>query len=124
MIRDKPPSELSSAALNLNLAFAPSDFPHEAIRGGDSSRNPVIRRRVLDPLERCDGNQVVDGIETAEWLLENIRLPGEGKKRTGVAKQIQDALTVAKRRVSFARHTSDAQSDSRPPSGSSDGSSG
>jgi HEPN domain-containing protein len=87
------------AALNLNFAFAPPDFPHTAMKGGDSSRNPVIRMRVLDPMERSDRSQAEEGIETAKWLLDNVRLPGEGKTKSGVAKQIYDAMVDAERRL-------------------------
>lgn len=98
-IRVSDDSAARFAALNLNLAFTPPDFPHTAMKGGDSSRTPVIRRRVLDPMERSDHSQVNEGIETAKWLLDNVRLPGEGKKKSGVAKQIYDAIVDAERRL-------------------------
>ncbi len=99
LIRSKSDDPLRFAALNLNLAFAP-DFAHEAMRGGDSSRNPAIRMQVLDPMEKTDRNKVEDGIATARWLLANVRLPGEsgnGSPKAAVAKQIYDAMLKAEK---------------------------
>ena len=97
LIRSKNDDPLRSAALNLNLAFAP-DFPHMPVRGGDSSRNPAIRMQVLDLMKRVDQKQVDDGVATARWLLNNVRLPGEdqqGRPRSAVAKQVHDAMIQA-----------------------------
>ena len=101
LIRSKSDDPMRFAALNLNLSFAP-DFAHEAMRGGDSSRNPAIRMQVLDPMERADRKQVEDGIATARWLLSNVRLPGEdrnGSPKAAVAKQINDAIFEAERKL-------------------------
>jgi len=81
------------AALNLNFEFAPNDYLHTDVRSGDSSRTPVLRQRILDPLSRQEVAEVHEGIKTTRWLLENVRLPKE------VRKQIQDALKDAERRV-------------------------
>lgn len=51
LIGAREESPKRAAALNLNMAFAPDDYQHEPLRSGSSSRNPVIIRRILDPLE-------------------------------------------------------------------------
>lgn len=66
-------SEARNALLNGNLAFAPDDFPHEAVYEGTSARNPVLLRRVLDPLRSSRADNARHGYLMAEWLLANTR---------------------------------------------------
>lgn len=92
-IRSKKDEASHHAALTLNFEFAPEGYQHADVRGGDSSRTPVLYLRILEPLGRDDVRQVRDGIETARWLLDNVRLPTE------VRKQIETALKSAERRI-------------------------
>lgn len=86
------------AALNLNLSFAPDDYPHEPIQGGSSAVNPVIVRRILDPLESSDASQAAVGIELARWLLDNVQIPRGKATDPGVVEQIEAAILAARER--------------------------
>ena len=92
-IRSEKDEACRHAALTLNFEFAPEDYQHADVRGGDSSRNPVLYRRVLGPLGKDDVNQVREGIKTARWLLDNVRLPVD------IRKQIEAALKGAESRI-------------------------
>ena len=48
---------LKHVALNWNLPFAPTGYKHTAIGYGMSSVNPVLVRRILEPLESGDPQQ-------------------------------------------------------------------
>jgi hypothetical protein len=95
----KVDDEVRDAALNLNLSFAPEAYDHGRIRGGDASRVPVLLRRILEPMKRTDKIQVQEAINAANWLLKNVKLPGDGRKVDGVAKQIRNAIDDAERRI-------------------------
>lgn len=96
LVRSKENEGLRQAALTLNFEFAPDDYKHAGVRGGDSSRNPVLFRRVLEPLGRDDASQVREGIETARWLLDSVRLPGPVKKQIETALQDAESRLLAK----------------------------
>lgn len=96
-IRAKKPSPREHAALNLNMAFAPDNYPHTAMRGGTSSRNPVLLRRIIDPLNSDDVETAKHGITLAAWLLANVKLPGS-KKHPSVVQEIEAAIAAAKLR--------------------------
>jgi hypothetical protein len=81
---------LRRAALNLNLPFAPKDYQHEPFREGISSSNPVIIRRILDPLASDDPRRAKEGVEIASWFLDNVQVPKD------VAGQIDDAIKAAR----------------------------
>jgi hypothetical protein len=89
------------AALNLNLAFAPLDYPHGAIPGGSSARNPVILRRILDPLASDDREWAAEGIEIAEWFLANVVVPRGTPTDQGVREEIEAAIAAAKQKHSL-----------------------
>jgi hypothetical protein len=72
-------SPAKKAALNLNFAFAPPGFSHEAVPMHHSFREPVIVRRILDPLERDAGTE--ESLKLAEWFLENVYLPNDMKTK-------------------------------------------
>lgn len=91
-------SPLRTAALNQNYAFAPPAFAHTALREGSSAVNAVIGRRVLDPLESETLSYARDGIELAQWLLDNVALPGSKKGDPGLVGQIETAIAAAKLR--------------------------
>lgn len=84
------------AALNLNMAFALDDYPHEPMRGGSSSRNPVIIRRILAPLESDDPRWAAEGVEIPRWFLANVQVPKGKPADPGVVEQIQDAIEAAR----------------------------
>ena len=83
LITAKADTPARAAALNLNLAFAPGDYPHEGIRGGSSSRNPVILRRILDPLASESRQSAAEGVELAEWFLAHVQVPKGKARRSG-----------------------------------------
>jgi hypothetical protein len=83
-------SPAGEAALDLNYAFAPPDFPHQDAPTHHSFREPVIVRRILDPLERDVG--IEESLKLAEWFLDNVQLPKDVKT------EIDRAIAAAKRR--------------------------
>ncbi|QYE37213.1 HEPN domain-containing protein (plasmid) [Polymorphobacter sp. PAMC 29334] len=96
LITEKKKSDRRVAALNLNMAFAPSDFLHKSMQGGSSSRNPVIIRRILDPLASDDRDWAAEGVELAEWFMANVQLPSGSVASPGVIQQINAAIDKAK----------------------------
>ncbi len=75
LISAREASPARAVALNLNVAFAPEDYPHEPLRSGSSARNPVIMRRILDPLESDNPAYAAEGVELARWFLANVQVP-------------------------------------------------
>jgi hypothetical protein len=71
---------LREAALNWNLPFAPADYPHPPFGYGIFSVNPVLVRRILEPLGSGDAQQAVDSDELWQWVQENIFIPREYMK--------------------------------------------
>lgn len=96
LIWSKRDSELRKAALNLNAAFAPIDFIHEPMRHGYAARNPVIVRRILQPLTSDDPKSASAGIEIARWFIGNVQIPKGSKTDPGVFEQIQAAIDAAR----------------------------
>jgi hypothetical protein len=82
-------SPAREAALYLNYAFGPPDFPHEDAPTHHSFREPVILRRILDPLEQNVG--IDESLTLAGWFLDNVQLPKDVKA------EIERTITVAKR---------------------------
>ena len=67
---------LRDVLLNLNLPFTPDDFAHQDLRTGTASRNPVLSRWILKPLEQAPGNaNRVTAEKLRDWVVNNIRLP-------------------------------------------------
>jgi hypothetical protein len=97
LISAKEDSPARDAALNLNVAFARDDYQHTPMRSGSSSRNPVIIRRILDPLKSKDRATVQEGIEIARWFLDNVQVPKGKPGDPGVTEQIEDAIASAKK---------------------------
>jgi hypothetical protein len=97
LISESLDGPLRFAALNQNLSFAPDTYQHEPMRGGSAGRNPVLVRRIFDQFKSNDKAQIEDGIASAEWLLENTRVSGDGKSRKGIAAEIADAVEDAKK---------------------------
>lgn len=96
LVSARTDSDARRAALNLNLAFAPEDYPHEPMRGGASARNPVIVRRILDPLKSDDPRWAAEGIEIARWFLANVQVPKGKPSDPGVTEQILGAIEAAR----------------------------
>lgn len=92
LIDAKESSPARTAALNLNTVFAPPDFPHTPLWSGTSARNPVIIRRILDPLESDNPDWVAEGLKLANWFLENVTLP------PAVRHQIKTGINDGRRR--------------------------
>jgi HEPN domain-containing protein len=97
MIQAKGESPLRHAALNQNHAFAPADFPHVVPKLATSSRNPVLVRRILEPLKSDDSATARLGMTLAQWTLNNIKLPGS-KHKPGILQQIRQAMENARKK--------------------------
>lgn len=89
------------AALNLNLSFAPDGYEHVPMRGGSSSRNPVIIRGILDPLDSSNPQWAAEGIKVAEWFLAHVQVPKGKQNDPGVKEQIEAAIAAARQRHSL-----------------------
>jgi len=72
-------SEKRRALLNNNSWFAPNDFAHEPRDSGSSSRNPVLLRRVIEPLQSSREATAKHGYAMATWLLASTQQPGQVK---------------------------------------------
>ncbi|MDA9408901.1 hypothetical protein [Bradyrhizobium sp. CCBAU 45384] len=68
---------LREVALNWNIPFAPADYPHPPLRYGASSANPVLVRRILEPLDSGDAQQAIDSDQLWQWAQDNIFIPKE-----------------------------------------------
>ena len=95
LISAREESPARAAALNLNMAFAPEDYQHEPIHSRNSTRNPVIIRRVLDPLESDNPRWAAVGVEIARWFLANVQVPKGKPNDPGVTEQIRAAIETA-----------------------------
>lgn len=79
---------LRNVLLNLNIPFAPQGFSHGSMRSRTSSRNPVLARSILEPLQRARGsNASANAAEVCEWVLDNIQLPKDVTGQLRQAKQ-------------------------------------
>ncbi|SCB52340.1 hypothetical protein GA0061099_10316 [Bradyrhizobium yuanmingense] len=74
------------------------NFVHRPMPEGGSASNPVIIRRILDPLASDDPNLAREGIELARWFLTNVQVPRGTPGNPGVREQIQDGIDVARTR--------------------------
>lgn len=92
LVRGREQTPLRHVALNLNFSFAPDDYPHTAMTGSSSSHNPVLFRRILEPLSSTDPDTAALGTELATWVLETVKLPPDVKT------QIKNAMDAARSR--------------------------
>ena len=76
---------LQRVVLNLNLAFAPEDFDHQPVRGNSAGSNPVLHRRILEPLGWDNPSASATAADVCAWVVKNIQLP------KAVKKQLEDA---------------------------------
>jgi hypothetical protein len=97
LIRGKGTPEARSAGLNQNFAFAPN-LGHPAVGRRIVARNPVLIRRILDPLASGEYVQAIEAIKLATWLLENVQLPKGKQGSDGVHEEIESAIKAAKAR--------------------------
>lgn len=67
-------AELQHSLLNLNFSFAPPDYAHAPISMKWASQNPVLVRRLYDPLE-AGPEHFHDSDELWAWVQDNIQLP-------------------------------------------------
>lgn len=70
--------ELQRVALNCNFpfaVFAPKDFKHAGMRYGMSGVNPVLVRRIIDPLKAMDSAREAQADQLWKWVRDNIQLP-------------------------------------------------
>lgn len=102
LIRLREDSPLRSAALNLSMAFASPDYPHEPMRSGNTARDPVIVRRILHPLASDDSRWATEGVQLAEWFLANVQVPKGKAGDRGVVEQIRDAIEAARAKHGIA----------------------
>jgi hypothetical protein len=86
--RDDTPARM--AALNHNVAFAPSDFPHGPVSVGSWPLTPVVERCILEPLEGADPQAMAEAVAAADWLVANVKLAD------GILDKIKDARKAAK----------------------------
>jgi hypothetical protein len=96
LIGAKGESARREAALNLNLPFAPEDYQHSPISAGESALNPVILRRIIDPLESNDPRYAAEGIEIARWFLANVQVPKGRPADPCIREQIEQAIEAAR----------------------------
>jgi hypothetical protein len=96
LIRASAHSEVRNAALNNNFAFAPNGFGHPDIQYSINTLRPVIQYRIFEPLASNDPQEAKDGVESAYWLLHNVKVPGG--KNSGLAAKIEGAIQAAKSR--------------------------
>lgn len=66
--------EIRQVLLNWNFPFAPQSFVHGEFNYSSSSSNPVLVRRIFDPLERGP-QHFAEADELWDWLKSNITLP-------------------------------------------------
>ena len=67
---------LREVLLNLNIPFAPQDFAHGSMPSRMASRNPVLVRSILEPLQHAPGSTAAaTAAELCDWVLGNIKLP-------------------------------------------------
>ena len=96
LIQAKDDSPQRRAALNLNLLFAPDDYVHDPVQSGHSAQNPVILRRILDPLASEDPRWAAEGVQLAGWFLANVQVPKGKLNDSSVTEQIKAAIAAAR----------------------------
>lgn len=97
MIRGKGTPDAVRAALGRNFSFVP-DAEHASFGRRVVARNPVLIRRILDPLASNVKNHAMEAVELASWLLANIQLPKGKGNVPGVREEISAAMAAAKAR--------------------------
>lgn len=70
-----PDTPVRRAALNLNFAFAPRDYPHEAASRSAAWHTAAVDFYFFDLLTTDDPEQTADAIALGRWLLDSIQFP-------------------------------------------------
>ncbi|AZS20715.1 hypothetical protein [Caulobacter sp. FWC26] len=81
LIRENGMSEVRRSTLNLNFAFAPRSFDHLAGTSRAAFVEPVIYRRIFEPLSSDNREIALGGVLAAQWLLDNVSLPNSTQSR-------------------------------------------
>ncbi len=81
--------------LNFNFPFAPDDYPHESAHMSAGSENPVILRRIIEPLQSSNEAWALDGLKVAAWFAANIKVP------SSVNKEIMQSVLDARKRFAW-----------------------
>ena len=89
--------KLQHIALNWNQPFAPADYRHSRIDYAMSSVNPVLVRRILDPLDVGDAQQQRESDELWQWVQDNIYLPKDYVTAYNVERAKRKAAAKARR---------------------------
>ena len=77
-MKGKRGHEAQHALLNYNFPFAPKDYEHTTMRGLlVSSSNPVLLRRVIEPLDAGKPEYDKHADALWQWTKDNIHLPKE-----------------------------------------------
>lgn len=92
----QPKNPLRHTLLNMNMSFAPKKYNHTPTPASINYSEPVLFRRILEPLRSDIKDTKETAIEVSEWLLENIQLSRGTKEAPGARQEIEDALKNAK----------------------------
>lgn len=84
-------SEKKHALLNMNFAFAPSDYPHTPTPDGWLIRNAAIYRRVIEPLRSNKEESIREAAEVWKWVKDNIKIPADAS--ASIEEEVSKALT-------------------------------
>jgi hypothetical protein len=99
--------ELLHAALNWNFPFAPNGYKHTTTTYTSSSSNPVLVRRLYDPLEGGPQNFAHADV-LWQWVKDNIHLP------KALVTEIEDQRNKIKAKATAAAPVSAPQSAFTP----------
>lgn len=79
---------LKHALLNWNFAFAPDNYRHTKTDYRSASNNPVLDRRIYDPLEGGPAH-FAEADKLWDWIKANIQLPNEKKSNDDLVTEIE-----------------------------------
>jgi hypothetical protein len=88
---------LQRVLLNWNLPFAPATYKHGRMAYGSMSRNPVMVRRFLDPLDAGKPESDKHADELWAWAKDNLYFPREFIRVYEKARTDRKAAAKAKR---------------------------
>jgi hypothetical protein len=97
IISGKRGKVLQRVLLNWNFPFAPADYKHGRMAYGSMSRNPVLVRRFLDPLEAGKPENDKHADDLWAWAKENLYFPHEFFKVYEKARAERKAAAKAER---------------------------
>jgi hypothetical protein len=97
IISGKRGKVLQRVLLNWNLPFAPAEYKHGRMAYGSMTRNPVLVRRFLDPLDAGKPERDKHADELWAWAKENLYFPREFIKVYEQARADRKSAAKAKR---------------------------